>query len=1487
MVDVGSGLEAWKGHTMSRFRGIFLAVVLAGVSQVFAQHQIEPRASGFAYTPSPADWRDINMYQLFTDRFFDGNAGNNLSRQSTTGVKWYNQSGANTEAARHYFQGGDWAGIKQKLPYLKNMGVNCIWISGVQINEQGLDKNFTPYHAYHPSDFYKVEPMFGTFAELKDLIDTAHANGVYVVLDVVVNHMADLLKYTDCNCNYEGYCENNCGGLAYRDNNVKFGAPFDNMAFFHNNGNIGDNDWDTYPKYIKGAFLGTEDLKTEDPTVQNELRWAFKNLIDATDCDGFRVDAIKHMEYNFIKDWANDMRVHAASRGKSNFLLFGEYFSYDDNTQASYCKDVGYSFNSTLWFPMQLTMKNVFAYEQGTTQLKDRMNALNNYGEAKDKVVAFMDNHDVDRFALECGSQWQTKMRPALTFLYLATPVPCLFYGTEHGFDQGGRRNGSPKLGQADFQRENMANFGFQWGNAFGDKFDPNISRPLYDYIKKLNELRNQYECLRRGAFSAKWDEGGAGLFAFTKSTASQDALVVINTAWNQKTANIAVNRPDGTVYEDKLNPGSTLVVSGGKLNVTMDSKASRIYVAGQGQAQVSTSCNASNLVVTYVAGGGPLASPTGNVRVEISHDGGQHATSAVMAVNGASRSYAYAITPATMTNVTYWFRDEAGTPKVDNNNGQNWVTDVRFCGSVNVDLQWIGGANHWPLTGEWDAGEDLWVNIRSWPRDAVVNGQVVYTFNNGSSWQSAALTFDRVEGNDDWYHAKLGSFQAGTTVKYAIQVVGRNTNLWDNNSGSDYTVSVNAGPTNVTWIGNVYHWPENGNIEPQSEVWVNIESEPAGAGRTGEVVYSVNGSTNWLAAGLSHNGIVAGKDQWHANLGGFPALAQVRYAVKVRSGANVDHWSNNNFSNYLAIVNDTSSSLRWFGNRNNAGAPSPMIGIRHGGGQPMLDLEFLKSNGVYSLYRSTDLQAWARVVDHVASNTTADVPVTDTNGLAFYRVEPSWVPGSAVYEGEELAISIETWPVGGAVAANLVYSFNNGVTWFTKPMHHGGTRGNNDVWTAVLPPQAIGTVIRYAIEVVDDQAASHWDNNASQDYSVTVRDPNISDFVAPTTSYSPVNLTTPNATLDVTLSASDDVDPSPAIHFTTNGTAPSLASPVYGGPIRVTDQGAGVDMTIKFFARDASGNTSTVTSIEAKVGETFTFGGNKPYSMNPTLGRAVPPGGITIDGNPSDWTTNMLVALDMANDDPRSLGDNYTMHEAPVDFTHLWAAWDDTYLYVAWQYVDITDVRDPANAGGAGSGKISSNDGILQWLALDTKPGGAPKDVWNKNNGSNYWTGVDLPDYQMYMAGSLWQGYISRASNGVFALDDGGVNYKTAAAAGVNYAKGSVFAAPTLWGVWDCDERFNAGSPNHNFLTEGHSTTRDSFYEARIPLAYLQITRAQLESQGIGIMMGVGSMSCMDTIPNDAATSDTAGVEVWNSSREWSDTDKLTTPFARIGAGK
>ena len=1443
---------------------------------------------GYSYFASPADWRDLNMYQLFTDRFSDGNTGNNLSRQATTGAPWYNVSGSNAETNRHYFQGGDWAGLKQKLDYLKGMGVKCIWISGVQMNEQGSDKRFTPYHGYHPANFYKTEPMFGTFAELKDLIDTAHGKGIYVVLDVVVNHMADLFKYTDCNCNYEGYCENNCGSLGWWNNGVQFGAPFNNPAFFHNNGTIGDNDWDTYPKYVRGAFLGSEDLKTEDATVQSELRWAFKNLIDATDCDGFRVDAIKHVEYDFIKQWADDMRKHAATRGKNNFILFGEYFTYDDATQASYCRDDGYSFNSTLWFPMQLTMKNVFAYEQGTGQLVDRMNAMSQYGEGKDRLVAFMDNHDVDRIALECGSQWEAKLRPALTFMYTALPVPCLFYGTEHGFNQGERRNGSPKLGQADFQRECMMNYGFQWGNAFGDKF---VASPLYNHIKKLNELREQYISLRRGSLVQRWSEGSKGLFALSRVYGDEESLIAINTDWTTKSLNPQVAKPNGTVFVNVLNPAETVAVSGGRLSFSVESKGSKIFVAGPGNSTVETSCNATDLSIVYKPNSGPLASPVGNIHLGIGHDGNQGVVDVVMTHAGSDWTYAYALTNAT-NDVTFWFHDEAGSPTFDNNNGQNWSVVTKGCGNPSVDLLWIGNAYHWPAAGEWDVGEPLWINIESYPKTAAMSGYVVYTFDGGTTWTTKPLTISGTVGNNDAWHVNLGAFNGGTTVRYAINMTGRNTNLWDNNGGADYTNRVNLGTSVVAWVGNVYHWPGNGDIEPSNDLWVNIESWPVGAGVTGEVVYSSDGGATWLARGLDRNGTAANNDLWHCNLGQFLPSATVRYALKIRDGSANDVWANNGGSNYIAEVNGAPSSIWWFGNAIQGGATRPLAGIDLNPTSRAVRVGFeeLTSNAMYTVMRSTNLVSWSTVTTVTADALSEIMELAGaeaSNGMAVYRLRLDWTPGPAVFQDKEAVISIETWPIGGATGAHLVVSSDGGTNWSVHAMHKSGTRGDNDVWTVALGVFPLGTWIQYAVEVLDDLGHSQWDNNGGQDHRFRILDPNLTDFVPPTTGYSPSNTITASATLDVTLSATDDQDPTPTIHYTTNGSTPTTGSPVYASPIHVTDQGTGVDMTIKFLAVDDSGNASGITTIEVKVNHTTVLGGSKPYSTNPTLGKRVANGGITIDGaNSGEWTTNNVIALDMVNDDPRSLGSNWTMHEAPIDLTHVWAAWDDNYLYLAWQFVDVTDIVDPANAGGAGSGRIGSNDGILQWLVLDTASGsaGATNDMWNKKNS---WAGADRPDYQIYLAGSLWQGYISRAVGGVFPVDDGGVNYKTIAGAGITAGKGAICAAGELWGVGDADNRNDAGAPNRNFLAEGHSGARDSFYEMRIPLSYLGMTATQLESTGIGVQVGAGSASAMDCAPNDPTTLDTPGVEVWNSSLEWGDTDRFTVPFARIGAGK
>ncbi|MCB1100958.1 MAG: hypothetical protein KDL10_01260, partial [Kiritimatiellae bacterium] len=361
----------------------------------------------FTYTPSPEDWRDINIYQRFTDRFADGDGGNN-----PIGQGWY-VDGRGFPENRNFHHGGDWKGLKDNLDYLSGMGVKAIWMSGVQMNAQGKDSNYTPYHMYHPTDFFRVDPVLGTFQDLKDLVDACHARGIYVILDVVINHTADKngLRNGDDDKWYHPGGGSNFGW--WNDGN-KHAAPFDDLQWFHNNGTI--NNWDSHPEYIYGQFKGTDDLKTEASEVQGWLDLAFKNLIDATDCDGFRVDAIKHVEYNWCKQWADNIRKHAAYRGKNDFILFGEYFSYDNGTLASYCKDPGYSFNSALFFPMSQTFKSVFIDGNGGGNLTQRLNDKNQYGEGADRLVTFIDNHDVNRIGLQAGGDvgyinWV--MRPA------------------------------------------------------------------------------------------------------------------------------------------------------------------------------------------------------------------------------------------------------------------------------------------------------------------------------------------------------------------------------------------------------------------------------------------------------------------------------------------------------------------------------------------------------------------------------------------------------------------------------------------------------------------------------------------------------------------------------------------------------------------------------------------------------------------------------------------------------------------------------------------------------------------------------------------------------------------------------------------------------------------------------------------------------------------------------------------------------------------
>src|SRR6267142_3253644 len=123
-------------------------------------------------------WRAQSIYQIMTDRFFDGDASNN------------NADGNYNATSAQSVHGGDFKGVEQKLDYIKALGATAIWISPVVLNGHGQ------FHGYAGRDFYKVDPHWGTLADLQHMIQTAHAKGLLVINDIVVNHGGDLIYST-------------------------------------------------------------------------------------------------------------------------------------------------------------------------------------------------------------------------------------------------------------------------------------------------------------------------------------------------------------------------------------------------------------------------------------------------------------------------------------------------------------------------------------------------------------------------------------------------------------------------------------------------------------------------------------------------------------------------------------------------------------------------------------------------------------------------------------------------------------------------------------------------------------------------------------------------------------------------------------------------------------------------------------------------------------------------------------------------------------------------------------------------------------------------------------------------------------------------------------------------------------------------------------------------------------------------------------------
>jgi alpha-amylase len=514
---------------------------------------------------TPEFWQRQSIYQVITDRFYDGDPSNNDADGN------YNPS------RRTSVHGGDFKGLEQKLDYVKSLGATAIWISPVVLNASGQ------FHGYAGRDFYRVDPHWGSLADLQHLIQTAHARGLLVIDDIIVNHGGDLIYSTDPG--YGTFLYPPAGyHLKYRNSSKTYPPPFDLnatnttlSALFHNDGLIQNFSDDT--QVVLGELSGLDDFKTETDYVRARMIEIYEYWIGQAGFDGFRIDTVKHVDMGFWQTWCPAVHAWAATNGKPNFFMFGEVYDRSDAKCGSYTGTQGggpFKLESVLDYPLYFLVNSVFATASGNTaQIENRYAALAaNYDpSARNRLVTFLDNHDQPRFLSARNANNNTdRLKVALVFLYTARGIPCLYYGTEQAFN-GGR---DP------YDREDMFAGQFKDGPAGVDSF--NMTHPLFQWVARLNNFRRLYPALLTGSHVNLWsNSSGPGLFAYARRLNSQEVLVVFNTAGSAQTLPARpTTYPAGTTLVNLLDTNETATVTAGPQTpaITVPGTAAKIFIA-------------------------------------------------------------------------------------------------------------------------------------------------------------------------------------------------------------------------------------------------------------------------------------------------------------------------------------------------------------------------------------------------------------------------------------------------------------------------------------------------------------------------------------------------------------------------------------------------------------------------------------------------------------------------------------------------------------------------------------------------------------------------------------------------------------------------------------------------------------------------------------------------------------------------------------------
>ena len=499
---------------------------------------------------SPADV----MYLIMIDRFADGDPSNNDPPQSR---------GIYDRKNKFYYHGGDLQGVIDRLPYLKHLGVTAIWLTPWYDNYDRLnhielkeDKPSTGFHGYNPQDFYGVEEHFGTHAKLHELVEAAHRTGIKIIQDQVMNHTGP----------YHPWVEDTPTPTWFNGTKARHLKNVFQTWVLHDPRAVESLKRET----MEGWFLDfLPDLNQHDPEVsryliQNTLWW-----IGTTGLDGIRMDTWQYVPNSFWRDWNR-----ALKREFPNFRVVGEVKDGDavhtSFFQGGRVRLDGFDsgLDSLLDFPLFYPIRHAFAEGKPIDEIPKTL-AKDYLYTNSEILVTLLGGHDDGRFMSEKGATI-TGLKLANALVLTTRGVPQLYYGDEIAME-----GGDEPTTRGDFP----GGFPGDKRNAFTAAGRSKEEHELFEYIRRLTELRRELDPLRSGALINLYVSEQQ--YAYARSLRGNAVIVVFNNDDKSAEFEFDVSRLElrnGGVFRDRLEISRDVTVRDGKLRVSLPKRSAAIF---------------------------------------------------------------------------------------------------------------------------------------------------------------------------------------------------------------------------------------------------------------------------------------------------------------------------------------------------------------------------------------------------------------------------------------------------------------------------------------------------------------------------------------------------------------------------------------------------------------------------------------------------------------------------------------------------------------------------------------------------------------------------------------------------------------------------------------------------------------------------------------------------------------------------------------------